>query len=71
MKVDKLQLADTLILRAIPEFITLAQAKDLYGLSRTTLYRLRYDRKIFHYSLGDKTFVRVSELNELIEAGKK
>ena len=70
-KIDKTQFADTLILRCVPEYITIKQAQELYGLSRSYLYKLRYDRRIFHYSLGEKTFIKVSELNALIEAGKK
>lgn len=71
MKVDRSTFADTLILRAIPQFITLKQAQELYGMSRTTLYRLRHERKIFHYLLGDKTYIKVAELDDLIERGKK
>ena len=71
MKVDKSQFADTLILRAIPEFVTIQQAQDLFGLSRSYLYKLRYERKIFHYELGQRTYIKVAELNDLIQQGKK
>jgi hypothetical protein len=71
MKVDSSQLADAITLRAVPEFLSINKARDLYGLSRSYLYKLRYERKIFHYSLGGKTFVKTAEINELLEAGKK
>lgn len=54
-----------------PEYLPMNHITKIYGLSRAFLYQLKYERKIFHYSLGSRTFIKVSELEELIAKGKK
>jgi hypothetical protein len=54
-----------------PGFLSINQITAVYGLSRSYLYQLRYERKILHYELGSRTFIKVAELEDLIERGKK
>lgn len=54
-----------------PDYLPIKQIVKIYGVSRTYLYTLRYERLISHYHLGTKTFIKVSELEDLIKKGKK
>lgn len=53
------------------DYLPLQQVPIRYNLSISYLYKLRYQRRLFHYSLGAKIFIRVSELEALIGSGKK
>jgi hypothetical protein len=52
-------------------FMPLKLVTPVYHLSTSYLYKLRYERKLFHYTLGSKTFIEVEELEALIRSGKK
>lgn len=54
-----------------PGFLPISQVTKVYGLSRSYLYQLRYERKLLHYQLGSRTFIRTTELEDLIERGRK
>jgi hypothetical protein len=53
------------------KYMPLEMVNKLYGISISYLYKLRYQRKLFHYNLGKRTFIDIKELEELIKKGKK
>ena len=54
-----------------PGYLPLEKIKSIYGISVSYLYKLRYERRLFHYSLGARTFINIEELEALICNGKK
>lgn len=57
---------------SIPQnFFSLKTVADRYGITTRYLYKLRYDRKLSHYTLGERIFIDINELEALIRQGKK
>lgn len=54
-----------------PDYLPVNLITKFYGISRAYLYQLKYQRKISHYELGSRTFIKVSELEDLIQRGMK
>lgn len=51
------------------QFITLVQAQEVFSIKETTLWKLRKDGLIKTYKLGKKKFVKLNEIEKLIEEG--
>lgn len=54
-----------------PITVTVAQIRELTGLSTSTIYRLFDNGKLTRRKLGGKTLVLMSDLKELIDAMPK
>jgi hypothetical protein len=51
------------------KFLGIPEAQAFFSLSRAMLYKLRERGKIKFYHLGAKPYVKVEELESLIESG--
>lgn len=51
-----------------PEFLTVADAVQTFGLGRTLLFSLMAAGRLQRYKVGTRTLVRAADLRALIEA---
>lgn len=53
------------------KFLPLERAMEAFGLSRSYFYKLKAERRLFHFSLGSRVFIDKDELERLIASGRK
>lgn len=56
--------------RAMPAYLTIKQAQDYLGLSRTTLYRLMRSGALPHHRVGSSVRLIPSEIDDYIQNRK-
>lgn len=52
--------------KASPIFTRICQVQEVFGIHRTTIYRMEKDGKITIHRRGNQSFVRVSDMERLI-----
>lgn len=52
-----------------PEFLSVADAEALSGLSRWTWRRMAYDRKVSSVKIGSRLLIPMSEIRRVMDGG--
>ena len=55
--------------RPTPIFTRLRDAQEVFGVSRTTMYRRAHEGAFPIYKRGNTTYVRTSDVEEWMESG--
>jgi predicted DNA-binding transcriptional regulator AlpA len=53
-----------------PEFIGAPELSEIFGFSRTTIWRLRKSGKLNTYLVGGTIFYKTSEVEQLVKDGE-